>query len=229
MTHEALLAADGALRRGDLVAFVHAVNTAPADVLAAPLGSFKGTLLHAIIHAQRPPEWAAALLGRAPSLVNAQDSRGVTPLLSSLASGVPYPLPWMNALLTCGASVEAPSERGETPVHWAAVRADGGPLLARLFAQGATVDPLDQDGGTPLYHAVVCNVALGVVQALLDAGADPRRGKRSALARAEQAGNGPLLGRLRQQVVRLEQATLRTALPLAVAPEPVHGPSRRRL
>lgn len=230
MIHAGLHAADTALRSGDRNAFDQALQALAPAVLVAPLGSFHGTLLHALIHAHRSPDWAQGLVTRAPSLVDAPDDRGVTPLLSSLASGVPYPLPWVEALLTWGASPCAANQRGETPVHWAAVRADGVPVLARLFEHGAEVDPLDRDGGTPLYHAVVCSVPEPVVQALLDADADPRRGARPALPRAEQAGHSPLVDRLRQQVVRLEQATLRTAL--RVSPEPVTGPlrgSRRRL
>ena len=60
---------------------------------------------------------------------------------------------------------------GSTPLHYAALNADSGPLKA-LLAAGAKVGAVDNEGQTPLHMAAFAT-RLDNVRALLEAGADP--------------------------------------------------------
>lgn len=229
MTATLWAAVEQAVRDDDRDAFERAMASIPDAQLRTPLGSLNGTVVHLLILAQRDPSWAAGPIGRDPGLAQQPDQREASPVLACLASGVDAPAPWLNALLGWGATVQGASNRGETPLHWAATRRDGLPLLERLLAEGAPVDALDKGGRTPLYHAVSCHDELPVVQALLDAGADPRAGWAPYIPldmaqRRSPDGAFPLL---QAQVIRNEQSLLRSTLDDAasVASEP----GRRRL
>jgi ankyrin repeat protein len=63
------------------------------------------------------------------------------------------------------------SELGSTPLHYAALNEDAGPLKA-LIAAGANVNARDKEGNTPLHMAAYAT-RKEHVQALLQAGADP--------------------------------------------------------
>lgn len=66
---------------------------------------------------------------------------------------------------------DARTELGATPLHYAALNEDGGPLLA-LIAAGANVNARDKEGMTPLHMAAFATRTKHAVP-LLQAGADP--------------------------------------------------------
>ena len=86
----------------------------------------------------------------------------------------------VDELLALGADVGARNRRGQTPLHYAS---DGGPAglwdpavqrdtVVALVRAGADVQALDKSGVAPL-HRAIRNRRAGVVEALLDNGADP--------------------------------------------------------
>ena len=73
-------------------------------------------------------------------------------------------------LLDLGAELEAKTDLGDTPLHWAAY--DGHPdVVELLLARGADATALNDDGTTPLHYAAWNNVP-EVADLLLDWGAD---------------------------------------------------------
>ena len=68
-------------------------------------------------------------------------------------------------------SRDARTALGATPLHYAALNEDGGPLLA-LIAAGANVNARDKDGMTPLHMAAFATRTRHAIP-LLEAGADP--------------------------------------------------------
>lgn len=66
---------------------------------------------------------------------------------------------------------DARTELGATPLHYAALNEDGGPLLA-LIAAGANVNARDKEGLTPLHMAAFATRTRHAIP-LLQAGADP--------------------------------------------------------
>jgi len=66
---------------------------------------------------------------------------------------------------------DARSPLGITPLHYAAMNADSGPLKA-LLAAGATVNARDSEGRTPL-HMAAFSTRTANGKLLLQAGADP--------------------------------------------------------
>lgn len=66
---------------------------------------------------------------------------------------------------------DARSTLGATPLHYAAMNQDNGPLKA-LLAAGANPNARDSEGRTPLHMAVFAT-RTGHVKLLLQAGADP--------------------------------------------------------
>jgi ankyrin repeat protein len=66
---------------------------------------------------------------------------------------------------------DARTELGSTPLHYAALNADSGPLKA-LLAAGAKAGAVDKEGQTPL-HLAAFATRIDNVRALLAAGADP--------------------------------------------------------
>lgn len=70
-------------------------------------------------------------------------------------------------------SRDARTDLGATPLHYAALNEDGGPLLA-LIAAGANVNARDREGLTPLHMAAFATRTRHAIP-LLEAGADPAR------------------------------------------------------
>lgn len=68
-------------------------------------------------------------------------------------------------------SRDARTELGATPLHYAALNEDDGPLLA-LIAAGANVNARDKEGMTPLHMAAFATRTKHA-KPLLEAGADP--------------------------------------------------------
>ena len=68
-------------------------------------------------------------------------------------------------------SRDARTDLGATPLHYAAMNNDGGPLAA-LIAAGAKVNARDKDGRTPLHMAAFSTRTQHAIP-LLQAGADP--------------------------------------------------------
>lgn len=76
-----------------------------------------------------------------------------------------------NILKTSPQARDARTELGATPLHYAAMNEDSGPLKA-LLAAGAAVNARDGEGRTPLHMAAFATrTANGML--LLEAGADP--------------------------------------------------------
>lgn len=106
---------------------------------------------------------------------------GTTPLMMVRSAAA------ARVLLDAGANPSAQNEHGLTPLGAAAYLPST--IANMLIEAGARPDqPSDADGRTPLWHAA-CAGNIGVVTALLDAGADARRpsGGMSALECARQA------------------------------------------
>ncbi len=68
-------------------------------------------------------------------------------------------------------SRDARTDLGATPLHYAALNEDSGPLLA-LIAAGANVNARDKEGMTPLHMAAFATRTKHAIP-LLQAGADP--------------------------------------------------------
>ena len=68
-------------------------------------------------------------------------------------------------------SRDARTDLGATPLHYAALNEDSGPLLA-LIAAGANVNARDKEGMTPL-HMAAFSTRTRHARPLLEAGADP--------------------------------------------------------
>lgn len=83
----------------------------------------------------------------------------------------------LERLLKSGQNVNVSDSGGNTPLHYAALRADFG-AVNLLLLHGARTDAADRMGRTPLHAAVLATTQdeaaiEGVVQTLLDAGANP--------------------------------------------------------
>ena len=66
---------------------------------------------------------------------------------------------------------DARTDDGATPLHWAALNEDDGPLRA-LIAAGANVNARDREGRTPMHMAAFATRSKHALP-LLEAGADP--------------------------------------------------------
>jgi ankyrin repeat protein len=102
--------------------------------------------------------------------INAQDSSKFTPLY--IACTDLRTMDCAKLLIAAGADVNIPNNQGETPLHAACTA--GGPTecIELLIAAGADVNAQTEDGATPLHCACHRNKT-HLVQALLEAGADP--------------------------------------------------------
>ena len=158
---------------------------------------------------QSSPELVSMLL-EAGADANAANAFGVTPLLQAARYGDAATI---GALLKGGADIAKATREGETPLH-AAARAGGVEAVKLLVQHGADVNAVELlDEQTPLMWATA-EGHLDVVDALLDASADPNRkarlselSKRStrtdfpsggftALMWAVRDGNEPIVRRL---------------------------------
>lgn len=112
----------------------------------------------------------AGLLLDAGAAVDAANRYGVTPLaLASVNGGAAM----IARLLDAGADPNRPNPEGETPLMTAA-RTGGADAVGTLLARGAEVDAVEGwRGQTALMWAAAQNQT-AAVEALLDAGADPR-------------------------------------------------------
>jgi len=92
-----------------------------------------------------------ALLAADPSLINARDSDGSTPLHCATWKGHHDVV---DALLKAGADVNAQNQNehwGTTPLH-AAAHANQTSIARLLLDHGANTKALDNEGRTPLFH-----------------------------------------------------------------------------
>ena len=74
--------------------------------------------------------------------------------------------------LRSGADLEARTEDGLTPLHWAARFTDNPAVIAALVDAGADLKARTEDGLTPLHWAARFTDNPAVIAALVDAGAD---------------------------------------------------------
>jgi ankyrin repeat protein len=103
--------------------------------------------------------------------LDARDADGETALISAAKWGRAE---LVRELLARGADPALQDIWGMGALGWAASRVDAPEVIAALIAGGAPVEALDDDGWTPLMTAAARG-RVGVVRALLEAGADPRR------------------------------------------------------
>lgn len=98
------------------------------------------------------------------------DRYGRTPLHHAVSDG---DLARVKELLECGTDPNSRDDDGWRPLHFAALR--GIPdLIVLLLDAGATVDPCDEHGNTPLWRAVFESRGKGeVIKLLRAAGANP--------------------------------------------------------
>ena len=109
--------------------------------------------------------FALALAAAAPVYADATDDLFVA-ARGGTASDV-------RAAVSAGADPGARTEKGITPLHWAARENDAPSVIAALIEAGADPDARTEDGLTPLHAAAALNPAPSVIAALIEAGADP--------------------------------------------------------
>jgi ankyrin repeat protein/mono/diheme cytochrome c family protein len=107
------------------------------------------------------------LLTANPSLVNAKDAAGSTPLHHAAGFGT---LDTMKFLLEKGADVHAKNRRSSTPLFWA-IHDEA--KVRMLVSSGAAVNAKQIEGRTPIYQAASLANGLPVLRFLLEKGADP--------------------------------------------------------
>ena len=76
------------------------------------------------------------------------------------------------AELRCGASVNAQTDLGVTPLHFAASGSDNPAVIEVLLENGANINAQNFFGDTPLHFAAYGSLFPGIVQVLLDNGAN---------------------------------------------------------
>lgn len=142
-----------------------------ALVLATPAGAQVQSEIDTFISAVRDRDGAKAmevLESRGPSVVNARNGKGETPLTIAVGNRDSM---WTRFLLQKGANPDLADRSGDTPLIVAA-RIGFTDAADWLLDAGAKVDGTNRKGETPLIVAVQQrNVAL--VRLLLDKGASP--------------------------------------------------------
>jgi ankyrin repeat protein len=106
--------------------------------------------------------------------VNAKNSRAATALHWAAADAAKVKL-----LLLNGASVDATTVEGRTPLFAAATMPGSAPAMRHLLEAGADVNAASLVGTTPLFPAV--NTSAEATRLLLDHGADPNRATRAGV------------------------------------------------
>ncbi|HWO26415.1 MAG TPA: ankyrin repeat domain-containing protein [Kofleriaceae bacterium] len=160
----------GPIRRGEVDLVARLIDLGAA---ADRAGSRRQTPL--FYAAQAPAgDAAVGLLLERGARPDAANDLGDTPL--HMACGRTS-IPAVERLLAAGASVRTRSQRGMTPLHWAALATerpdDSAAVIERLLAAGAgPIDARDQWGRTPLFMVVARGDA-AAARALLAAGARP--------------------------------------------------------
>jgi ankyrin repeat protein len=107
--------------------------------------------------------------------VNMKDQDGRTPLMHAILAEDADPA-IVQMLINRGADIEAcDSEQKWTALHFAA-RDQKESIIRSLLESGATVDPVDVFGNTPLWRSVMNSTSnLAAVKELVKYGADPHR------------------------------------------------------
>ena len=123
--------------------------------------------LAALINAIRANDTRAVEKALTPSLVNAADPSGSTPLHHAAGFGN---LAIMKALLANGAAVNAKNRRASTPLHWAIL--DEAKVRLLLDA-GADKNARQADGRSLVYQAASIANSTSILRLLLEKGADP--------------------------------------------------------
>jgi len=155
-----------------------ALSALIAAAITVPASAQDGNNGNRFVEAVRQQDAATAkqLLGGQPSIVDARDDKGETPLIIAIGREDET---WTGFLLNSGASVELPERaRGDTPIIVAA--RSGFDLAAEwLLSKGAKVDSINRMGETALIVAVQMR-DLRLVRLLLRAGADPDKADSAA-------------------------------------------------
>ena len=102
-----------------------------------------------------------------PSLVNAHDQAGTTPLMHAAGFGN---IAMMKLLMQHGADVNAGNKRKSTPLLWSL---HDEAKVRLLLDRGAKIDTRTVDGRTAVYQAASMGNSVPVLKLLLDEGADP--------------------------------------------------------
>ncbi len=116
-----------------------------------------------------------ALARLTPSTVNMTDQDGRTPLMHAILADDADPS-IVHMLINHGANINA-SDSGQkwTALHFAA-RDQNEAIVRSLLEAGATVDPVDVFGNTPLWRSVMNSTSsLAAMKELVKHGADPHR------------------------------------------------------
>ena len=123
-------------------------------------------------------QWEAVKrwLERDPSLIGVVDLFDETLLHYAVRCGYNTGVEFLQCLVSYGADVNAKTDEGRTPLHYAAIRHYGGlrcnvEKIQYLVAQGAEVNAKDVEGWTPLHFAARRN-HVDVLKCLISAGAD---------------------------------------------------------
>ena len=170
---------DLAAQQGDNAELIAVLLAAGADVNAPSPNSRRFPLHAAAAYGGGPGVIATLVAGGA--VVDAHDSRGMTPLLRAAEAKMPANVA---ALIQAGADVHARTRHGDGPLHLAAVWPPGSYsrrddprepdtlMVIALAAAGADIDARNDRGETPL-HVATRNRHRPVADRLLALGADP--------------------------------------------------------